>query len=130
MGLWTDPAHSYLYLTTRGNFAVPGASGDKNDILLCRYTTLGNDTTCTFAVVWNGKTLGFDKGAIDGLALALPSISVTASDVGDGDSVVVDDTIEYDGDDANEEDPLDGEEAPDEIDAIQNNHIFLPLIEN
>ena len=130
MGLWTDPAHSQLYLTTRGNFAVPGASGDENDILLCRYTTLGNNTACTFTVIWNGDTLGFDKGAIDGLALAVPPMPVMASDTVAGDSGVVDDTLEYADDDINEADPLDGEEVLDETDAIQNNRIFLPLIEN
>lgn len=126
VGLWADHANNKLYLTTHDNFAVPGASGDEDDILVCRYTALGNNTACTFTIFWNGDHVGFDDDAIDGLAIGAPPNVVSAADtIG---SVAVDDTVEFVGDDSNEPNPLDGEEIED-AEVAQNHRSFLPLIE-
>lgn len=125
-GLWADHAHNNLYLSTHDNFSVSGVKGDEDDIFVCRYTSLGQNTDCTFTLFWNGDIAGFDDDAIDGLAIGtLPSVISAADSRG---SVAVDDTIEYVGDDANEVNPLDGEEI-EEAEA-QNNRIFLPVITN
>lgn len=125
-GLWADHANSKLYLSTHGNFSVTGAKGDEEDIFICRYGSLGATTTCTFSLFWNGDSVGFDEDAIDGLSIGTPPLVTSAAD--SSDSVAVDDTIETAGDDANEVNPLDGEEIEDE-EVTQNNQLFLPLIE-
>jgi len=129
IGLWADHANSKLYLSTRNNFSVPGAKGDEDDIFVCRYTSLGNNTACTFSLFWNGDTFGFDDDAIDGLAIGVPPAPVVSAAEASG-SVAIDDTVEFEGDDVNEPDPLDGEETLDETEAEQNYRIFLPVIEN
>lgn len=124
-GLWTDHANSKLYLTTHDSFSVPGVKGNEEDILLCQYTTLGDNTACTFSRYWHGEDFGFDDGGIDGLAIGLLPTVINASE--SPGSVAVDDTVEVAGDDSNEANPLDGEEMEDE-EVTQNNRIFLPLI--
>ncbi len=122
-GLWADHANSKLYLATSDSFLVPGASGDEEDILVCRYTSLGTNTACTFSLFWHGETFGFDDAAIDGLAIGnLPTVVSSADGIG---SVAVDDTVEAAGDDVNEPNPLDGEEVEDET-MIQR--FFLPIV--
>lgn len=143
-GLWADHANSKLYLSTHDNFSVPGASGDEDDIFVCTYSSLGATTACTFSVVWDGDSAGFDDDAIDGLSIGAPPLvndCITAANVATSaqemspacfigtenqGSIAVDDTVEYPGDDANEPDPLDGEET--DVEEAQNNAIFLPLI--
>lgn len=122
-GLWADHANSQLYLSTHGNFSVTGAKGDEDDIFICRYGSLGATTTCTFSLFWNGDSVGFDEDAIDGLSIGVPPTIVSAAD--SSGSVAMDDTVETAGDDANEANPLDGEEMEDEV---QNLQIFLPLV--
>ena len=123
-GLWADHANSKLYLATTDSFSVPGAKGDEEDIFVCRYTSLGNNTACTFSLYWHGEDFGFDDAAIDGLSIgALPTVVSAAESNG---SVAVDDTVEFEGDDINEPNPLDGEEIEDE--ETQLNQLFLPLI--
>lgn len=61
---------------------------------------------------------------IDGLSIgALLTVVSTAESSG---SVAIDDTVEFEGDDVNERNPLDGEEIEDEEALI--NQLFLPLI--
>ena len=124
-GLWADHANSQLYLSTHGNFSVTGAKGDEDDIFICHYGSLGATTTCTFSLFWNGDNVGFDEDAIDGLAIGVAPIIVSAAD--SSGSVAIDDTIETAGDDANEANPLDGAEIEDEAQTIQ---LFLPLIKH
>lgn len=124
-GLWADHANRQLYLTTHGNFSVPGAKGDEDDIFVCQYSSLGADTACTFTVFWNGDNAGFDEDAIDGLAISVPPTVVVAAE--NAGSTIVDDTVEYAGDDDNETNPLDGEESSGED--AQNNRIFLPIMQ-
>ena len=139
-GLWADHANSNLYLSTHNDYSVPGAKGNEDDIFICHYTSLSNDTACTFSIYWNGESVGFDRDAIDGLSIGDPLADngcVTTANASTSSqelspdclvetdsqsSVAIDDTIEYVGDDANEPDPLDGEEM--------DNTIFLPLIKH
>jgi hypothetical protein len=77
---------------------------------------LGNNTACTFSLFWHGESFGFDDGGIDGLSIsALPTVVSAAESSG---SVAVDDTVEFEGDDINEPNPLDGEEIEDEAAAL------------
>jgi len=124
-GLWADHANSKLYLATTDSFSVPGARGDEEDIFVCQYTSLGSNTACTFSFYWHGEDFGFDDAAIDGLAIgALPTV-VSAAEISG--SIAADDTVEFEGDDINEPNPLDGEEVEDEDSLI--NRIFLPLVQ-
>jgi hypothetical protein len=74
IGLWADHANNKLYLTSRDNFSVPDASGDEDDILIGTYTSLGNNTTCTFTVFWNGDSVGSDEDDIDDLSVGNPPL--------------------------------------------------------
>ncbi|CAN5817271.1 hypothetical protein BH10CHL1_BH10CHL1_26950 [soil metagenome] len=123
-GLWADHANSKLYLATHDSFSVSGLKGEEEDIFVCQYTSLGTDTACTFSSFWQGENFGFDD-AIDGLAIGAAPTVVSAAE--DGSSVAVDDTVEFEGDDIDEPNPLDGEEIEDE--AVLNSHLFLPLVQ-
>lgn len=72
-----------LYLTTKGAFAATGAgstlSGDQNDIFACTPITLGDNTSCTFALVFNGNGLLKD---VDALSLEEISGLATVQTVG------------------------------------------------
>ena len=69
-GVWIDAANGDIYLATSGAFTVTGASGDGADIFVCTPGTLGDSTTCTYALFWDGSANGFDGEVIDGLAIA------------------------------------------------------------
>lgn len=139
-GVWSDHANSKLYLSTHNDYSVPGAKGNEDDIFICQYSSLGSNTACTFSIYWNGESAGFDQDAVDGLSIGAPPLVneciaaatgatstqemspacfIGAENQG---SIAVDDTVEFVGDDANEPDPLDGEE--------EINTLFLPLIKH
>ena len=42
-------ANGDIYLTTTGLFAVPGVSGDDEDVFVCTPTSLGAVTACTYS---------------------------------------------------------------------------------
>ncbi len=65
-GAWVSPTNQ-VYLSTLSTFSVTGASGDGADIFVCTPGTLGNTTTCTFAMYWDGSANGFSGQVIDGL---------------------------------------------------------------
>jgi C1A family cysteine protease len=67
-GVWVDGAGK-IYLTTLGSFSVSGASGDGSDIFVCTPGTLGNTTTCTWAMYWDGSAQGFSGEDTDSLAI-------------------------------------------------------------
>lgn len=80
-----------LYLTTNGAFAAVGTStrlsGDQNDIFSCTPLSLGDDTKCNFALLFNGNGLLKDVDALSledttGLAAVW---SVTAATTVDAD---------------------------------------------
>lgn len=72
-----------LYLTTKGAFSATGTasnlSGDQNDIFACTPVTLGDNTSCTFALVFNGNGLLKD---VDALSLEEISGPATVQTVG------------------------------------------------
>jgi hypothetical protein len=112
---WSDAGK--LYLTTAGNFAVSGLSGDGNDIFI--YQPGGNNPFSLFKDM-GGAGLGVNL--IDGLTIGeLPthffSASVQASVISQGD------TAEYPGDDADEPDAAESDEAEE-----QNKFLFLPIV--
>jgi C1A family cysteine protease len=66
-GAWVDVAGK-IYLTTLGNFSVTGVSGDGSDVFTCTPGSLGNTTTCTWSMYWDGSVNGFsgeDTDSID-----------------------------------------------------------------
>lgn len=67
-GVWIDNSGD-IYLATNGAFTVTGASGDGADIFVCTPASLGDTTSCTYTLFWDGSTNGFDGEIIDGLAL-------------------------------------------------------------
>jgi len=116
---WADHSRRQLYLSTRDDYRVTGASGSEDDIFLCTYTTLGADTACTFTPFFDGKAFGF-KEAIDGILIGVVPLPVTAA------TVDIDDTTAYPGDDADVPDELDGNET-DEAETLTV-QLFLPLV--
>lgn len=131
-----------LYLTTKGVFAVVGTttqlSGDQNDIFACTPLSLGDDTKCNFALLFNGNGLLKD---VDALSLeettALAAVwSVNAALVEDAapddsaqypslpDEIVateVDPELDaYDTEDVNEATPVD--------ESLLNFQVFMPLV--
>lgn len=68
-GVWVD-SNGDIYLATSGAFTVTGASGDGADIFVCTPGTLGDSTTCTYTLFWDGSANGFDGEIIDGLSIA------------------------------------------------------------
>jgi len=119
---WLDPTARHLYLSTRDDYRVAGASGSEDDIFLCTYTALGVDTACTFSAFFDGKAFGF-KEAIDGLFLGSVPLPVAVSAA----NVDIDDTPTFPGDDADTPDELDGNET-DAEEALKV-QLFLPLIQ-
>ena len=67
-GTWID-GNGDIYLTTVGNFDVPGVTGDAADILTFTPTSTGPNTSGTFAPFWDGSANGLTGENIDGLFL-------------------------------------------------------------
>ena len=118
---WADPTTHHLYLSTRDDYRVTGASGSEDDIFVCTYTALGADTACTFAPFFDGKAFGF-KEAIDGIFIGTVPLPVTATAA----AADPDDTLAYPGDDADTPDELDGNET--DAEEALTVHLFLPLV--
>lgn len=68
-GAWVDSATEEVYLTTLGAFQVPGVRGKGNDIFVCQPGTLGNNTSCTYRLFWNGDSHGLFGKRVDGFVL-------------------------------------------------------------
>lgn len=66
---WIDSSSGSLYLTTSGAFSVTGASGSASDIFVCAPLSLGEITSCTFSLFWNGGNFGLNGLAIDALSI-------------------------------------------------------------
>ena len=66
--LWIA-ANGDLYLSASGSFTVTGASGDEATIFICTPITLGDSTSCTYSVFWNGSANGLSGANIDGLSI-------------------------------------------------------------
>jgi hypothetical protein len=62
-------ADGKLYLSTLGNFAVPGRSGRNEDIVTCNPTSLGGTTGCTWsaALAFDGSAFGLGANNLDAI---------------------------------------------------------------
>jgi len=58
-----------IYLTTNGNFSVPGVSGDGTDIFRCQLQSTGSNTSCTYDIFWRGSEHGLAGLSINGTHL-------------------------------------------------------------
>jgi hypothetical protein len=67
-GVWID-ATGKIYLTTLGNFSVTGVGGDGSDVFVCTPGSLGNTTTCAWAMYWDGSVNGFSGEDTDSVSL-------------------------------------------------------------
>jgi hypothetical protein len=56
-----------IYLTTRGNFSVPGLSGDGSDIFTFTPSSLGANTSGAYNAYWDGSEYGFGGEIVDGI---------------------------------------------------------------
>lgn len=74
-GLSIDSTTGNIYITTKGPFSVTGASGDAADILLCVPGTIGENTTCTFSLFWDGSANSFGGEIGDGIFVDTEAVS-------------------------------------------------------
>ncbi|GAB4157982.1 MAG: hypothetical protein Fur0021_27410 [Candidatus Promineifilaceae bacterium] len=60
-----------LHLTTSGEFAVTGSSGDGSDIFRCQPAAFGQNTNCVFTpgLYWDGSVRGLAGRVVDGFAI-------------------------------------------------------------
>lgn len=63
-------ANGDVYLSTNYTYAVPGLSGDSDDIFICTPASLGDNTSCTFSLYWDGDNYGFGSYWLDVLAVS------------------------------------------------------------
>ncbi len=69
-GTWVDDTNGDLYLTTRREFSVTGASGDGFDIFVCTPGSVGPNTSCTYQFFWDPQANGLTGGSkVVGLSL-------------------------------------------------------------
>lgn len=68
-GLSIDATTGDIYLTTLGPFDVPGATGSGEDIFVCVPSSLGNATSCTYGLYFDGALHGLSGLTLDGIAV-------------------------------------------------------------
>lgn len=118
-GVWTADVNQPIYLSTQGNFAVTGASGDDDDLFICTPGGLGSTSTCTFSFFWNGGSVGYGAEKLDGIALNDGPTLVSSATRNTGASAT-------DGPAEEVQDDVDDSERADEEE--QQRRFFLPLI--
>lgn len=64
--VWIDKNNGNIHLSTEGAFSVPSLSGDGDDIAKFVPSSLGNNTSGTFSLFWDGSAHGVNS--IDGFA--------------------------------------------------------------
>lgn len=75
----TLAADGTLYLATKGDFAVAGLAGDRNDLFGCTLSATGeNSTVCTFFAFFNGDTVRFSR-PIDGAMIGASALNTVFS---------------------------------------------------
>ena len=70
-GTWIDANTGDIYLTTKGDFSVPGLKGSGNSIFICHPESLGVNTTCNFGMFWDGLRYDFGHEIVDGFSIDL-----------------------------------------------------------
>jgi hypothetical protein len=58
-----------VYLSTKGDFSVPGVSGQNEDVFLCTPSSLGRNTACTFSPFFDGTANGLSSDNVDAIDL-------------------------------------------------------------
>lgn len=125
-GSWIEPTTGHRYLTTIGNFSVPGLNGDGADIFVC-VPNASNPNECTFSMYWDGAAYGFGSEVIDALYIDRGGLQVTSEFLASLGST------EHDGagDDtsANPDEGADDvpEDVPDE--GVQQEQLLLPFVQ-
>jgi hypothetical protein len=63
-----------VYLSTAGNFAVPGVSGADEDVFACALTSTGTVTGCNYssALYFDGSTWGLSANDVDAFNILSP----------------------------------------------------------
>ena len=66
-GASMNSGETAIYLSTRGEFDVPGISAYKDDVFACTPTSLGASTACSYSMFLDSTVSGFTNENIDGL---------------------------------------------------------------
>ena len=97
--LWAasnDPFTGQLYLSTKGNFDVPGLSGTGGDVFICDPASLGATTDCSFLSFFDGSTVsGLGGAVVDGFHIELPRADLEVAKTDDVDPVAAGGTLVY-----------------------------------
>lgn len=118
-GTYIDPATGAIYLSTKGQFDVPGLDGNGADIVICTPTTLGADTNCTYTLFWVGSSHGLTTDTIDAFGLNLLRSSQNTLPPGTVSEPVGEEPAA----------PIDNEEEwPEPDEGSGEYHLFLPLV--
>ena len=123
-------ADGTLYLATKGDFAVAGLAGDRDDLFGCILGATGeNSTACTFFAFFNGDTVRFDR-PIDGATLGASALNRVFSAAVETPDQINDDQFEVLPDE-----PVTDDEEFDSVDDLQTDEtplvdiqIYLPVI--
>jgi hypothetical protein len=132
-----------LYLSTRENFAVPGISGTDEDIFVCKPSAARPIISCTYAptLFFDGSLWGLGSSDLDAIDLVKNGQQAAAAGLMAVQAVeqpgVADDPAAQAVVDPEEvEDPVDEpenaepvEEAEEVTEPVQNQQIFLPLVQ-
>lgn len=62
-------ANGDIYLSASSSFTVTGANGTGETIFICTPITLGDSTSCTYTLFWDGAANGLSGANIDGLSI-------------------------------------------------------------
>jgi len=127
-------ADGALYLATKGDFAVAGLAGDRDDLFGCTLGATGeNSTACTFFAFFNGDTVRFnrpiDGGAIGASALntvfsaAVETLQGAPDQTNDDQFEVLPDEPVTDDEEFDSVDELQTDETP-----LEDVEIYLPVI--
>jgi len=126
-----------IYVSTVGNFSVTGVSGTAVDIFSCMPTSLGNNTICTFRLIWRGAERGLGGQGIDALYLANAATTVANAALEDVTNAeenttpeLNDASVDLDDGEGTEEKPEDetAEETGEETGEVLVPQLYLPLI--
>ncbi len=66
-GTWLDAATGDVYIALQNEFSTGSIISDALDVIVCRLGSLGDTTTCTFEMIFDGSAAGFGGDRIDGL---------------------------------------------------------------
>jgi len=109
-GVWAS-GESEIFLTTSGNFEVPGLSGDGADIFIC------SGPPCTYSAAVDGSAIGLDGEKVDGFSFGTLPAFVSAATA----QSIAEDT------EAEAYDELDDDLLDDDDESL-NIHLYVPFI--